>query len=141
MIKYPQKKIKTFYPKNTKKLNINKSFKKFSFDWSLKLIALDFGNLNYKEMVSVRFKINKLIKKNSLLRFYAFPMFSKTKKPIEVRMGKGKGAIETFAFKIRPGTCICELYTKSYLIGIKALKLLQYRLNLKTKIVTLIEKK
>lgn len=57
------------------------------------LIATNFGNINSKQIESVRQTINKLIKKKGLFKIMIFPHIPVTKKPIEVRMGKGKGNV------------------------------------------------
>jgi large subunit ribosomal protein L16 len=59
-----------------------------------------------------------------------------SKKPLEVRMGKGKGNIDRWIFKVKSGVILCEIEISSYLIGIKALKLAQFKIPLKTKIIS-----
>jgi len=60
-----------------------------------------------------------------------------TKKPIEVRMGKGKGNVDRWVSKVTAGSLICEIECNSYSLVRKALYLAQIRLPLKTKICTL----
>jgi large subunit ribosomal protein L16 len=50
-------------------------------------------------------------------------------------MGKGKGNLDRWVFKVRSGTMLCEIQTPNILIGLKSLKLAQYKLPIKTKIV------
>ena len=59
-----------------------------------------------------------------------------TQKPIEVRMGKGKGNVSHWVCKVQIGTILCEIETSMIQIGLKALKSVQYRLPFKTKIFT-----
>jgi UDP-3-O-[3-hydroxymyristoyl] N-acetylglucosamine deacetylase len=57
------------------------------------------------------------------------------KKPIEVRMGKGKGAVDHWVFKVRPGFVLYEIETSFTSLGIKALEAGQIRLPIKSKII------
>jgi large subunit ribosomal protein L16 len=59
-----------------------------------------------------------------------------TRKPIEVRMGKGKGNVNHWVCKVQIGTVLCEIETSMLQIGLKALKSVQYRPPFKTKIFT-----
>jgi large subunit ribosomal protein L16 len=52
-----------------------------------------------------------------------------------MRMGKGKGAVDHWIFKIQPGFVICEVETTTLDLGIKALNLAQLRLPFKTKLI------
>ena len=58
-----------------------------------------------------------------------------TKKPIEVRMGKGKGNVNKWVSYIKPGTIIYEINSLSNLKAIEALKNASIKLPFKTKIV------
>lgn len=57
------------------------------------LKALEGGILPSKIFNTIKNAIKKIIKKFGRVFFFAFPQIAKSKKPIEVRMGKGKGAI------------------------------------------------
>jgi len=50
-------------------------------------------------------------------------------------MGKGKGNVDHWAFNIKVGFTLCEINTKFYIKAIKALKLAQIRLPIKSKIL------
>lgn len=71
--------------------------------------AEDFGILTAKQLESARKVIMKKIKKKGKLWIRVFPHLPKTKKPVEVRMGKGKGAVDIWIAKIRPGTILYEI--------------------------------
>jgi len=101
---------------------------------SIGLRALQFGRLNSKQMESIYKIINKTIKKTGKLILKVFPQTPISKKPIEIRMGKGKGNIDHWVSKIKSGSLICELEVNSSLIAIKALQLAQLRIPFKTKI-------
>jgi len=118
------------------KINVNINLKT-NFVFSIKLIAKSFGVLNNKQLSTVRFILKKAIKKKGYLRFNIFPQQSVTKKPLEVRMGKGKGSVDHWISKIKVGTLICQIfYKKKIKVDIcKSLKQIQIRLPFKTSII------
>ena len=99
------------------------------------LKSIESGRLTAKQMQSVRQVINKKIKKIGRLKINVFPHTPVSKKPVEVRMGKGKGNVDHHIFKVKAGIIIYEIETKFTSISIKALKLAQRRLLFKTKII------
>ena len=99
------------------------------------LKSIESGRLTAKQMQSVRQVINKKIKKIGRLKINVFPHTPVSKKPVEVRMGKGKGNVDHHIFKVKAGIIIYEIETKFTPISIKALKLAQRRLPFKTKII------
>lgn len=135
-----------FVPKNLKykKYNKGKSFKKIFnnkpiipfFSPSLKLISKNFGQLNSKQFIMIRFLIKKVIKKRGYLRFNIYPQKPVSKKPLEMRMGKGKGNINHWVCKIKVGVLICQIFYKKKIERnvLKILKQVQLRLPVKTKI-------
>jgi large subunit ribosomal protein L16 len=58
------------------------------------LIALESGHINSKQLMALKQTINKIIKKKGKLKINIFPNTPISKKPVEVRMGKGKGNID-----------------------------------------------
>lgn len=103
---------------------------------SVGLKALSPGRLTAKQINSVRQAINKQIKKLGRLKVNIFPHIPITKKPVEVRMGKGKGNVDHWVFKVKPGFILYEIETLYMGVALKALKLGQARLPIKTKIIT-----
>ena len=65
-----------------------------------------------------------------------FPDKALTKKPAEVRMGKGKGSPETWVAVVKPGRVLYEIGGVPKELAIEALKLAMYKLPVKTKIIT-----
>lgn len=102
---------------------------------SIGLRAIEFGRLTSKQVEAVYKIINKTIKKTGRLVIKVFPQTPISKKPIEIRMGKGKGSVDHWVAKIKSGSLICELEVNSRFIAIKALQLAQLRIPFKTKIV------
>jgi large subunit ribosomal protein L16 len=133
-----------FIPKNSKfkkqqkKNTFNKINNNLTFnfnDSSVYLKALSFGRVTSKQLNSIRQTINKVIKKVGKIRFNVFPHTPISKKPKEIRMGKGKGNIDHWISKIKTGQIICEIKTDSSSKAVKALKLASFRFPLKTKII------
>jgi len=65
-----------------------------------------------------------------------FPDVPVTKKPTEVRMGKGKGSVEFWAAKVRPGRIMFEIDGVPDDVAREALRLGAAKLPVKTKVVT-----
>lgn len=76
---------------------------------SFALKAVDFGILTSKQIDAAQKVISKKIKKKGKLWIRIFPHLPRTKKPVEVRMGKGKGSVDTWVSKIYPGTILYEI--------------------------------
>ena len=102
---------------------------------SIGLKALSSGRLTSNQIESVRQSISKIIKKLGKIKVNAFAHTPISKKPIEIRMGKGKGAVDHWISKIKAGTILFEIETDAVPLAIKALQLSQIRLPLKTKII------
>ena len=65
-----------------------------------------------------------------------FPDKPLTAKPLEVRMGKGRGAVEKWVMNIQPGRIIYEMGSVDEALAREALALAQSKLPFRTKIVT-----
>jgi large subunit ribosomal protein L16 len=102
---------------------------------SVGLKAVTSGRLTAKQINAVRQVISKRIKKLGRLKVNVFPHIPISKKPIEVRMGKGKGNVDHYIFKVKAGVILYEVETSFMSIAVKALKGGQMRLPLKTKII------
>lgn len=99
------------------------------------LQSVSSGRLSSVELKTLRQSLNKTLKKRANILIKTFPDKPITKKPLEIRMGKGKGAVNHWVSQIKPGTLLVEIETKFMISAIKALKLVQIRLSLKTKII------
>ncbi len=93
------------------------------------------GNINSKQIESGRKVISKYIKKIGKLWIRVFPDLSYTKKPVDVRMGNGKGDISFYIFKVKPGRIIYEIFGLSNIFSVKVLNLASFKLPLKTMII------
>jgi large subunit ribosomal protein L16 len=96
MMPYVPKKAKFKKLQKGKKLNtMNKVFSlnKFSFG-KLGLRAVNTGHMNSKQVSCLKQTLNKIVKKRGKVKINIFPSIQVTKKPLEVRMGKGKGNVD-----------------------------------------------
>lgn len=99
------------------------------------LITTEPGSLTGKQINTLRQTVNKMIKKSGTFVIKIFPFIPVTSKPLAVRMGKGKGNVSHRIAKIKCGTTLCEINTKSEGVAIKAFKTVQYKLPFNTKIL------
>lgn len=135
-----------FIPKKTKfkKSHRNRTLSKVKTAQELILLKVgsvglksqQFGEITSKQIESMRQTVNKLIKKKGHISINIFAHTPVTAKPIETRMGKGKGNIDRWVSRVKTGDIICEIKTSQLPIGIKALKSCQIKLPIKTKIIS-----
>lgn len=103
---------------------------------SVGLKALSFCNLSSKQVETLRQSISKSVKKAGQIVINLYPSTPVSKKPIEVRMGKGKGNVDRWVFKVKPGYVICEIITDQIEIATEALNSIKKKLSIKTKVIT-----
>ncbi len=118
-----QKNIKN---KNIATKGINLAFGEYA------LKSLENSRITARQIEASRIVISKQLKRGGKIWIRIFPDRPITKKPIEVRQGKGKGDIEYWAAAVTPGKILFELAGVSKEIAIKALKLASYKLPIKT---------
>jgi large subunit ribosomal protein L16 len=124
-----------------KKSHKGKNFRKIVSVNSLsygntKLISLETGILSSNHFKVIKFTIKKFIKKKGSVLVIKYPQVPVTKKPLEVRMGKGKGAINFWTCRIGLGCLLCKIETFNTILAVKSLLSLQNKLPIRTKIVT-----
>ncbi len=73
------------------------------------LVALEPFLLTNKQIEAARVALNRKIKRGGKLWIRVFPDKPYTKKPVEIRMGGGKGSVEHWVAVVKPGTIIFEL--------------------------------
>ncbi len=99
------------------------------------LKSVDRGRLTARQIEAARRTITRYCKRDGKLWIRVFPDKPITKKPLEVRMGKGKGSVEYWIAQIRPGTMLYELQGVSEEIAREAFALAAAKLPVKTKFV------
>lgn len=132
-----------FIPKKQKykKQQKGKSFRKIVY----KSCTLKHGQIGLKTLHSARFdskliislynNLKKKMKKKGKVLITVFPQTPITNKPVEVRMGKGKGNVAFWVAKVKAGCIICEISTFKITSAINVLKNIRFKLPVKTKIV------
>ncbi len=99
------------------------------------LQATECGKLNAKQIEAARIAMTRHVKRGGRIWIRIFPDKPFTKKPAEVRMGKGKGAPEGWEAVIRPGKILYEMQGVSKDLAKEALRLASHKLAVKTKFI------
>ena len=97
--------------------------------------AMESAWITGRQIEAARQAITRHMKREGQLWIRIFPDKPITKKPAEVRMGKGKGAPEGFVSPITPGRIIFELEGVPYDVAKEALRLGAQKFPIKTKFV------
>lgn len=96
------------------------------------LQAVDRGRLSSRQIEAARRTISRQVKRSGQLWIRIFPDKPITKKPLEVRQGKGKGAVEYWVALIQPGRMLYEIEGVSEEMAREAFKLAAAKLPFKT---------
>ncbi len=99
------------------------------------LQALECGYISSRQIEAARIAMTRHVKRAGKLWIRFFPDKPITKKPAEVRMGKGKGAPEEWVAVIRPGKILYEMEGVPTELAREAFRLASHKLPLKTKFV------
>ena len=99
------------------------------------LKALEPERLNAREIEAARRAITREMKRAGRVWIRIFPDVPVSKKPTEVRMGKGKGAVEFWAAKVKPGRIMFEIDGVDEDIAKEALRLAAMKLPIKCRFV------
>jgi large subunit ribosomal protein L16 len=99
------------------------------------LQATSCGSLTSKQIEAARIAMTRHIKRGGRIWIRIFPDKPYTKKPAEVRMGKGKGAPEGWLAVIRPGRILYEMQGVSKDLAKEALRLASHKLSVKTRFI------
>ena len=99
------------------------------------LKAVERGRITARQIEAARRAMTRHIKRGGKIWIRVFPDKPCTKKPAEVRMGKGKGAPEGWVAIIRPGRVLYEMTGVSREMAMEALRLAAHKLSVKTRFV------
>lgn len=97
--------------------------------------SLDTSFITARQIEAARIAATRYMKREGQLWIKIFPDKPITKKPLEVRMGKGKGAVEYWAAVVKPGRILFEVGGVSLDVAKEALRLAAQKLPVKTKFV------
>ncbi len=97
--------------------------------------AMEEAWLTSRQIEAARIAVTRYMKREGQIWIRVFPDKPVTKKPAEVRMGKGKGSPEYFVAVVRPGRVLFEAEGVSYEVAKEALRLAAQKLPIKTKFI------
>ncbi|MDO7170736.1 50S ribosomal protein L16 [Mariniflexile sp. AS56] len=97
--------------------------------------SLESEFLTSRQIEAARIAATRHMKREGQLWIKIFPDKPITKKPLEVRMGKGKGAVEYWVAVVKPGRMLFEVGGVSLEIAKEALRLAAQKLPVKTKFI------
>jgi large subunit ribosomal protein L16 len=103
-------------------------------DYGLK--AVDRGQLTARQIEAARRAMTRFVKRGGHIWIRVFPDKPITKKPQETRMGKGKGAPDSWVMVVKPGRILYEMEGVPETEAREALRLAAHKLSIKTKFVT-----
>jgi len=95
--------------------------------------SLDSNFLTSRQIEAARIAATRYMKREGQLWIKIFPDKPITKKPLEVRMGKGKGAVEYWVAVVKPGRVLFEIGGVPLDVAKEALRLAAQKLPVKTK--------
>ena len=108
---------------------------KISFG-SLAIQAVGRGYINSRQIEASRRAMTRHVKRDGKIWIRVFPDKPLSKKPAETRMGKGKGSVDQWVCVVKPGRILFEIEGVEVDIAKEAFKLAQYKLPIKTKIIS-----
>ncbi|CRK85838.1 50S ribosomal protein L16 [Candidatus Providencia siddallii] len=100
------------------------------------LKAIERGSLTARQIEAARRAMTKSVKRQGKIWIRVFPDKPITKKPLEVRMGKGKGNVEYWVAIVQPGKILYEIDNISEEIAREAFSLASAKLPIKTTFVS-----
>ena len=100
------------------------------------LKALEPERITSRQIEATRRAITRQMKRQGKVWIRIFPALPVSAKPIEVRMGKGKGSIDRWVAKVKPGRILFEIDGVNDEVAREALRLGAAKLPIKTKVVT-----
>ncbi len=99
------------------------------------LQAVECGYVSAKQIEAARIAMTRHVKRGGKMWIRIFPDKPITKKPAEVRMGKGKGPPEAWVAVVKPGRVLYEMEGVNRELAREAFRLAAHKLPIKTKII------
>jgi large subunit ribosomal protein L16 len=100
------------------------------------LQALESGHLTSRQIEAARMAIQRHVKRAGKLYIRVFPDLPFTKKPLETRMGTGKGGVEGYHAKVVPGRMLYEMEGITEEMAREAFRLAGHKLPVATRFVS-----
>jgi large subunit ribosomal protein L16 len=128
---------RTKYRKQQKGRNRGKAYRgnQLAFG-NIGIKAIEHGRIDSRQIEAARVAMTRHVKRTGKVWIRVFPDKPITAKPLETRMGKGKGAVDKWVMNIKPGRIIYEMAGVNEALAREALTLAMHKLPFKTKIVT-----
>ncbi|MCY3876757.1 MAG: 50S ribosomal protein L16 [Rhodobacteraceae bacterium] len=101
--------------------------------WGLKAVQPE--RITARQIEAARRAMTRQMKRQGRVWVRIFPDVPVSKKPTEVRMGKGKGAVEYWAARVKPGRIMFEIDGVSEPVAREALRLAAMKLPVKSRVV------
>jgi large subunit ribosomal protein L16 len=99
------------------------------------LKATEPDRVNARQIEAARRAMTRAMKRQGRVWIRIFPDVPISKKPIEVRMGKGKGSTEYWAAKVKPGRIMFEIDGVAEPVAREALRLAAMKMSVKCRVV------
>jgi len=99
------------------------------------LQAVECGTISSKQIEAARVAMTRHVKRGGKMWIKIFPDKPFTKKPAEVRMGKGKGSPEGWVAVVRPGRVLYEMEGVPRDLAKEALRLAAHKLSVRTRFI------
>jgi large subunit ribosomal protein L16 len=99
------------------------------------LQAVECGRMTSQQIEAARIAMTRHVKRGGKIWIRVFPDKPFTKKPLETRMGKGKGAPEGWVVVVRPGRILYEMEGVSVELAKEAMRLASHKLPFRTRMV------
>ncbi|NJC25485.1 50S ribosomal protein L16 [Neolewinella antarctica] len=103
---------------------------------SFGLKSLDLGRITSRQIEAARIAMTRNMKREGKVWIRIFPDKPITSKPLEVRMGKGKGALDYYVANVQPGRIMFEIDGVTREVAEESLRLAAQKLPVQTRTVT-----
>lgn len=100
------------------------------------LQASEHERITSRQIEAARQAMTRYIKRGGKIWIRIFPHIPVTKKPLDTKMGHGKGNPEYFVAKVKPGTVLFEMQGVSEEIAREAMRLASHKLPIKTRFIS-----
>ena len=129
---------RTKWRKMQKGRSRGKSFRGNKIEFGdIALKAIEGGRIDSRQIEAARVTMTRKVNRTGKTWIRVFPDKPLTAKPLETRMGKGKGAVDKWVMNIKPGRIIFEMAGVEDSLARAALTLARHKLPFKCKIITL----
>lgn len=102
--------------------------------WGLQ--AQESNWITNRQIEAARIAMTRYMKRFGKVWIRIFPHYAKTKKPLEVRMGSGKGSVESWVAVVKKNTIMFEIDGVTAEMAVEALRLAMHKLPVKCKIIS-----